>query len=370
MIILISSFVEMAAFENEEYADIMFCYGFCDGDAVAARTEYARRFPNRRIPNVRVFSGTYRRIRETGSVRRRQIDAGRPRIYAPEDENAILEQVRRDPTVSTSVLARRLGYSQWKVWFTIHTAGLYPFHYTPVHALEEGDAARRIDFCRYLLDMDIENSNYLNKILWTDESKFDRDGITNFHNSHFWSPKNSNPKQIKPRAHQHRFSLNVWMGIIDRHLIGPYFFPQNLNGEIYENFLRNDMELLLEDVPIALRREIIYQHDGCPAHFRRGVREWLDQHYPHRWIGRGGPIPWPARCPDLTPCDFYLWGHMKDLVYKADDNINSVEELKQKILDAAGQIRQNLTTRVIKTELRRRLRTCIRHRGSHFEQDL
>ncbi|EZA55032.1 hypothetical protein X777_04496 [Ooceraea biroi] len=38
-------------FSNEEYTDIHFVYGFCDGNARAAVREYQRRFPNRRAPD-------------------------------------------------------------------------------------------------------------------------------------------------------------------------------------------------------------------------------------------------------------------------------------------------------------------------------
>ncbi|KAG8265073.1 hypothetical protein J6590_103048 [Homalodisca vitripennis] len=38
-------------FSNEEYADIMFCYGYANGNAEAARREYQERFLARRIPN-------------------------------------------------------------------------------------------------------------------------------------------------------------------------------------------------------------------------------------------------------------------------------------------------------------------------------
>jgi hypothetical protein len=38
-------------FSTEEYADIVFVYGVCDGNATAAATEYHRRYPNRRIPS-------------------------------------------------------------------------------------------------------------------------------------------------------------------------------------------------------------------------------------------------------------------------------------------------------------------------------
>lgn len=58
----------MSTFSNEEYADIHFIYGFCNGNARAAVTEYHRRFPNRRVPDRRVFSNVHRSIKFTGTV--------------------------------------------------------------------------------------------------------------------------------------------------------------------------------------------------------------------------------------------------------------------------------------------------------------
>ncbi|GFV86099.1 uncharacterized protein TNCV_670961 [Trichonephila clavipes] len=34
-----------------------------------------------------------------------------------------------------------------------------------------------------------------------------------------------------------------------------------------------------------------------------------------QWNGRGGPVNWLARSPDLSCLDFFLWGHMKNIVY-------------------------------------------------------
>ena len=52
---------------------------------------------------------------------------------------------------------------------------------------------------------------------------------------------------------------------------------------------------------------------------RRILTEWpgnfSNQHFANKWIGRGGPIAWPARSPDLNPLDFHLWGHLKSIVY-------------------------------------------------------
>lgn len=359
-------------FTNEEYADIVFCYGFANGVGTHARTEYQSRFPQRRLPHVSVFEGVYRRIRESGSVQRRRSDTGRPNVYRPEDEEEILRHFEQNPTTSTNVVARRLNMSQWKVWHTVHRTGLYPYHLTPVHVIEEGDPARRVEFCRFMLNADLEDATFFKKILWTDESKFDQDGISNYHNIHHWAPKeDGNPNKKKEEGSQRRFSVNVWMGIINNNLIGPYFLPNNLNGENYEVFLRNDVFGLLSEVPLAIRQRMIYQHDGCPAHFRTSVREWLNQHFPNRWIGRGGPIPWPARSPDLTPVDYYVWGHLKSIVYDGSSSpVPSIEELKRRIISAVEQVRVNLTTSVVKSQLRKRMRLCVRNRGSHFENEL
>lgn len=366
--------LKMTTFTNEEYADILICYGYCNCVSLRAREEYIARYPGRRIPDISVFDGVYRRLRETGSVSRRRTDLGRPRINDDNDEeqdNEIVRRFRQDPTTSTNVVARELGLSQWKVWFTVHTAGLYPYHYTPVHVIEEGDPARRLDFCRFMLNADLEDPSFLRSILWTDESKFDQDGITNYHNAHYWAPKSQkNPNKKMIKGSQRRFSLNVWMGIISNHLVGPYFLPQNLNGETYEHFLRVDLPDLLDDLPLNLIRDMWFQHDGCPAHYRRSVREWLDSNYTNKWIGRGGPVPWPARSPDLTPMDFYVWGHMKSLVYQEPNPIQNINVLRQKIIDAANEIRRGLTTGVVKSGLRHRMRVCVRNRGGHVEHVL
>lgn len=104
----------MATFTYAEYADILFIYGFSNGNAAEAKREYARRFPNRRIPHVSVFAATYRRISESGSLQRVE-RAGAP----PADVNIdgeILRLLEEDPTTSTRKISRQLHVSQWKVW--------------------------------------------------------------------------------------------------------------------------------------------------------------------------------------------------------------------------------------------------------------
>ena len=62
-------------------------------------------------------------------------------------------------------------------------------------------------------------------------------------------------------------------------------------------------------------QEGIFQRDGAPPHYGTVVREWLNEKFVGRWIGRRGRIEWPPRSPDLSPCDFFLWGVLKERVY-------------------------------------------------------
>jgi hypothetical protein len=50
----------------------------------------------------------------------------------------------------------------------------------------------------------------------------------------------------------------VWCGVICDQLIGPYIFPQSLTGDIYTNFLQDELLALLENVPLQTRRKTYY----------------------------------------------------------------------------------------------------------------
>ena len=45
---------------------------------------------------------------------------------------------------------------------------------------------------------------------------------------------------------------------------------------------------------------------------------------------------WPARSPDLTPCDFFLWGYVKEEVYKT--NPQTLDQLETTIRNVIGAI--------------------------------
>lgn len=353
----------MAEFNFEEYADIIYVYGFTDGNESEAVREYERRFPNRRVPDRRVFSRTFRRLRESGTVAHNRIERRTATSTSADMNQRIIAIVRANPDLSIRRVAARLEVSTMRVWRVLHREGLYPYHHIPVHGLQEGDAERRLEFCSWMMERDLDDSRFIKRILWTDESQFTRDGITNFHNVHTWAEENPHVKQ--ETSFQQRFSVNVWAGIVGNTLVGPYILPQILNGEIYKEFLEETLPELLEEIPLNVRQSMYYQHDGAPAHSTTRVKELLNSKYPERWIGRNGPISWPARSPDLSPLDFYFWGVMKEDVYSRP--INNRAELITRIGEAAIRIRERMSTTDLPNGIRRRLFYCILNDGGHSE---
>jgi len=83
----------------------------------------------------------------------------------------------------------------------------------------------------------------------------------------------------------------------------------------------------LEEVPLESRINMWFQQDGHPAHTAtKATKMLLNKKFGNHWIGLRGPHEWPPRSLDLTPLDFFLWGHLKQQVYAT--RLASVEDLK------------------------------------------
>lgn len=355
----------MTNYTNSEMADMHFVYGRANGNGLKARRLYSELYPDRIVPHHGIFARIHQRLREDGSFSRSTVDCGRSReVRTAALEEAVLNSIEESPRNSTRRIAQVLNVSSSTVFRILKEQLLYPYHIQRVQALSPRDFLPRLIFCQWMLQMITETPQFLSRIFFTDEANFSRQSIRNFHNNHVWAEEN--PHEIAESHFQHQFSLNVWLAVIDNFLIGPFFLPIRLSGDAYCHFLEEELPLLLEDVPIRIRQEKWYMHDGAPAHFSINARRYLDEFYPNRWIGRGGPQHWPARSPDLNPLDFCIWGYLKMLVYSTP--VENIDDLRNRIMESCDVIRNNphIFER-IRNSLRKRLESCILSEGGHFQ---
>lgn len=348
-------------FTNREYANIHFVYGFCNGNSVAAAAEYRMRFPNARHPSPAVFRRVHHLFSENGPARRREQNRNN-NVLRRNTTRRVLQLFEETRSMSIRRATRLLNIPRVTIWKTLHRDRQRAFHLHPVQALHPGDSERRLEYSNFIINSLNNNAHFLRQILWTDEAHFTRRGVINFHNLHLWA--HENPHGIRPRNFQEEFSVNVWIGIYNNRIFGPYVLPNRLDAVTFLQFLETNHHNMWEDIPLVERRNAWMQLDGCPAHYGRQVRQWLNTVYGERWIGRGGPVAWPARSPDLNPLDFFLWGFLKQKVYATP--VHTREDLINRIGVACNEITDDMLIRT-QTSLRNRFHLCIDQNGHHFE---
>ena len=77
-----------------------------------------------------------------------------------------------------------------------------------------------------------------------------------------------------------------------------------------------------------------------------------------------GLIDWPPNSPDLNPCDFFLWGYLKDNLYKTP--IKDKEELESRIESHIKAISAEMLSRVVDC-FEIRLQEIIDNQGGYIE---
>lgn len=355
----------MQRYTNTELADMHLVYGQADCNARAAQRLYRERYPQRDVPDRRVFSNVHHNLCEDGSLRGSRRSAGRPRVArTPAMEENVLDVVERNPRSSIRGVAAAVRRSRNTVHRVLQAESLYPYHLQRVQALLPADHPARVRFAQWYLDQCRHDVNFPSYVLFTDESYFTRDGVFNQHNAHLWALEN--PHGVRPHDAQHRFAVNVWAGLVGDCLVGPYLLPTPLTSANYLIFLEEVLPGLLQSVPHTVRRNLWFQHDGAPPHYGRCVRSHLNASFGQRWIGRGGPVAWPPRSPDLSSLDFFLWGAMKAAVY--DTPVESALDLVARIVCAAADIQANAGVyERVRQSMIRRCNACIACHGGNFE---
>lgn len=337
--------------------------GECLQNYTAAANVYAERYPDREHHSRMAFQRLANRVRDKGQVQpdnnkgkelAKPITSGR----APE----VLAAVQLNPRESTRRVALDSGVSQRSVLRILKCNKMHPYRVSLHQELHGDDFLHRMNFSLWARELLLEDEHFFHKVLWCDEATFRSNGEVNRHNMRYWAVEN--PHWMREMDNQRYWTLNTWCGIVGNKIVGPFFFNGNLNGESYNNFLIEHLPGLLIDIPDETKRRMWFMHDGAPAHYSLNVRHTLNLQYPGRWLGRGGPVNYPPRSPDLTCMDFYLWGRLKDLVYTLRPTTR--DDMMQRIRNAVYSISGEEVLRAVDS-FSSRVELCLENNGLQFE---
>ena len=330
-------------------------------NARQTKTLFQQRFPNINSPSLITIRRNYRKYIAYGtSTNRNKGHSGRSRTGRSQRNIArVRHAIQRNPQIS----ARRNTVGLPSATFNRITRLDLHYHPYRVHtqqALQAGDPARRLAYCQWLV---ARPPRFMVNVIVGDEAEFHMDGRVNTWNTRHYGPNNPNITYDIPHNKQ---KVMVWIGMIgDNTIIGPYFFHANITGQTYLDMINRYV------VPQLVRRYGRRQNgsiplkwwiqDGAPAHRSIVVRNRLQGLFQNRVVGLGHAQEWPPRSPDLTPPDFFLWGHLKSQVYKTVPR--NIQDLEQRIRRAVTQIRRTRMTRRAVQAMVKRANQCIAARG-------
>ena len=305
-------------------------------------------------PSINAIRNIVNKFSETGSVQDLP-RSGRPRSAVNEENvEKVIETLQIEPKTSVRVGSQALGISNYAFHRSARESGFRPYRPHLVVELSDDDFDKREEFCDVFLELVAQNPGILDRIIWSDESDFKLNGIVNRHNCVYWAQ--SNPQERMPVPHT-KIGVTVWCAITSKGIIGPYFFDGSVTAASYLEMLNDFLW------PLVRHKGLYFQQDGAPAHYALNVRDWLNQKFANRWIGRRGPIEWPARSPDLAPCDFFLWGYLKNIVYQ--ERPTTLDELKSRIRQACERIPVAMCEKACKS-VADRLERCRSDGGRHI----
>ena len=266
---------------------------------------------NKEAPPNRTISYWKKKLLETGSLSHDRPQSGRP-VSASGDEmkEIIVNAVKEDSTKSTRQLSSDHNVSYATVWRILNTENFHPYKPMYSHFLSDGDDDRRLQFCEEMIAKFQADPAFHRKLVFSDECVFALTSSVNKHNVHYWGTENPNVRFQNPGKTP---TLVVWAAIGYGGVVASDLSRETMINERYCQILDSKV------IPYFRRNaDKLFQQDGASPHYSLAARHILNTRLQDRWIGRRGPIEWPARSPDLTPCGYWLWSYLRSKVYPND----------------------------------------------------
>ena len=163
--------------------------------------------------------------------------------------------------------------------------------------ITEDHKTKRNKFSQHCRRQLMNESGYLERIVSPDECKFSLSGKLNKQNCQIWESERQN--EVHETLHNSS-SVIFWSAMFKNEVIVPYFFEnENTTGSMHKRMLRYILFLRL----IAMHKVPTW---WCTYTQCQRNKTIFGREAPRSMDGRGGPISWPSRYPDLIPCKYFL----------------------------------------------------------------
>ena len=345
------------------------------GSFKKAALKFRQHYKTRHSPSKqRIYEWTDK-FRKTGSVKKQNLGkSGRARKARSKENVAILAASVEDDgeiSIRRRLFATAVPVSLTSAWRILRKdLSLFPYTISMRHKLTDRDCVRRQEMCEVFLQRIRTDPGWLDNVWFSDESHFHLSGKVNKTHCVFWG-KSKPDKVLQQPLHSKK--VTVWAAFSSHGIIGPYFFEDDtgnalsVNSERYVEVLQKFLTELRRRVGNTENHWLM--QDGASSHVSRFSLQWIAQNFPGRVISLKTGFPWAPYSPDLNPLDYFVWGHLKDTVYRGAPL--TIEELKLSIYQNIAKVNDDkeLCQRVLEI-FKKRVTTCSERNGRHLEHIL
>nr|XP_042902596.1 uncharacterized protein LOC122270187 [Parasteatoda tepidariorum] len=142
----------------------------------------------------------------------------------------------------------------------------------------------------------------------------------------------------------HPKGVMVWMGISAHGVTEPRFVKPGaeINSEYYIPKILNPF---LEDDYCRFypNGDAVSHQDSAPSHASKVTQKFLTD----QQVQFLRPEQWIPNCPDAAPCDYFLWGHLKNKLNNR--RISTLRGLQRAIREEVKKIPQEIILRALKS---------------------
>jgi hypothetical protein len=206
----------------EEKTEMLLIFGECGRDATLAAETYAARFPQNRAPNHQIFKSLVSSLRERGTFQQSAKSFINPTITHDINQARVLNLVENNPHIGSREISSQIGISKSSVLRILKKHQYHPYHLELHQELHGEDFANRVAFCEWAEEKIRNDEHFFERVVFTDECCVKNNGAVNKHNLHYWAIQN--PHWMREQDIQNRWSLNVWGGVVNNRIVGPFFF--------------------------------------------------------------------------------------------------------------------------------------------------
>ncbi|CAI6353807.1 unnamed protein product [Macrosiphum euphorbiae] len=286
-------------------------------------------------------------FRTTGIITKKKPPGPVRTVTTPENTERVRAAVLQSPRRSVRKQAQALQINRSSVRRIVkRELNFHPYKLTIVQQLKPTDYHQRSEFALEMLSLFEVNDDIL--LFMSDEAHFHLDGFVNKQNCRYYAAEN--PQSLHERP-LHSPKVTVWCALSKKLIIGPYFFEEQGNT------------VTVNSVPPTLKCLVTFLNQSCVKEDELSTRQISGFNKMKHLISRFGDMHWPPRLPDLTVCDFFLWGYLKSRVYESKPR--TLDELKDAIKTEIALIDENLLQRV-HLNLLDQLSSCYEQDGRHM----